>query len=178
MLHLMDFVIHLFCFVGKCFLIYVVFKLYVCRTHTSAVWRSVIELIHETVLVVPVCKYSITVVFILEMNWPKTKQKITPTGAYYACYSFNLFGKGHSCNAQSKPQQTGLQIFWCKITVGDMGQGISWAVLGASLLINNVSLFQPPLPFIYTHPCKFVFCHFSRKKDTGPNSKVTTLFEI
>lgn len=100
MLHLMGFIIPLFCFVGKCFLIYVVFKVYVCGTNPTVLWRSVIGLIHETVLALAICKYSVAVIFILEVSWSKIKQKITATGVCFTFCSFNLSGKGDPCNAQ------------------------------------------------------------------------------
>lgn len=151
MLHLMDFVIPLFCFVGKCFLIYVVFKVYVYGTNTSVLWRSVIGFIHETVLALVVCKYSIAVVFILAVNWSKIKHKKSQLlGPVSLVVLLTCLGKGIYVTHSSKPQQAGMQSFWCKIRDGKMGLGISWAVLGASLLLSNLGL-PPSLSLFHIH---------------------------
>lgn len=96
---MLHFMIPLLCFVGKCFLVCVVFKVYLYRTNTSVLWRSVIGFTHETVLAFAVCKYSIAVVIILEVNQSKIKhRKSQLLGACYTCCSFNLSGKRHPYN--------------------------------------------------------------------------------
>lgn len=115
MLHLMGFIIPLFCFVGKCFLIYVVFEMYVCGTNPTVLWRSVIGLIRETVLALAICKYSVAVIFILEVSWSKIKhRKSQLLGSVSLFVLLTCLEKGIHVTHSSKPQQAGVQRFWCE----------------------------------------------------------------